>query len=95
MKESIIESYSDEKLLFLTDEFDSAIIGVDSNSKRIVYSKSKMIDAIVDSDKEEDDEETGESAYNRAIEHIEYNTIRACQYMGGDAPIIVDDLFGE
>jgi hypothetical protein len=95
MKEIIIENYEGEKLTFLTNEFDSAIIGIDSNSNRVVYSKSKMIDALVLVDVGINDYENDDTAYMRSLESIEYNTIRACQYMGDKAPIIVDDTFAE
>ena len=44
-KEKLIQAYFEEELLF-ADGFDDAIMGFDSNSMRVVYSKQKMIEIM-------------------------------------------------
>lgn len=60
--------------------FNRAIIGL-TPDHRVVYSRGKMVDQLM-----EDDDSTEEEAE----EWIDYNTIRSLPYMGENAPIIVD-----
>jgi hypothetical protein len=62
------------------DGFDAAILGVDSQSNRIIYDKSKMVQILIDEGMEEDD----------AIEYLEFNTWSA--YVGAYTPIYLDPL---
>jgi len=43
--ESILENYPDESFL-KADGFDEAVIGVDENSMRLIYSVSKCIEIL-------------------------------------------------
>ena len=64
--------------MFENPSYDEAIIGIDSN-ERVVYDFDKMVGCLM--------KEDGMS-YEDAIEFIEYNTIRAIPYAGGQAPIV-------
>jgi hypothetical protein len=76
---SIIEQYQDETFL-KADGFDNAIIGVEENSMRLIYSVSKCIE-ILSKDMSEDD----------ALDHFYYNV--SGSYMGDKTPIWSQDLF--
>lgn len=62
------------------DGFDSAIIGIDSINERIIYSKQKMIDVLINDDMSEED----------AIEFLEFNTWNA--WVGDHTPIYCDEM---
>lgn len=65
--------------------YDDALIGV-SSSGRAIYDYDKMIDyLIVNEDFTIDD----------AVDWISYNTIRALDYMGPNAPIVMYPLVKE
>jgi len=68
MLEEILETYDDEDILF-ADGFDNAIIGVCTQSNRIVYSISKCVKILQEDMTEEE-----------AIEYFEFNVSGA--YMG-------------
>ena len=76
---SIIEQYQDETFL-KADGFDNAIIGVEENSMRLIYSVSKCIE-ILSKDMSEED----------ALDHFYYNV--SGSYMGDKTPIWSQDLF--
>lgn len=73
--------YEDVKYL-VNYSYDDALIGV-SEDGRDIYDFEKMVDWLI---KEEGFDD------NEAVEWIEYNTLRALPYMGGDAPIIMYPL---
>jgi hypothetical protein len=77
-REQLLDFVPDDTLLF-ADGFDDAIIGLETNSLRVVYSKQKMIQLLLD-DMELDD----------AIEYLEFNTWSA--YVGEQTPIYVDEI---
>jgi len=77
--EEIFERYPDEDFL-LADGFEEAIIGVDDNSMRVVYSVKKCIE-ILKRDMSED----------AAMEHFSFNVSGA--YMGEKTPIWCQDDF--
>ena len=77
--EQIIETYPDDTFL-KADGFDSAIIGVDSESMRLIYSVIKCLD-ILEQDMSEDD----------ALEYFLFNVQGA--YVGKHTPIWCNDLF--
>jgi hypothetical protein len=81
MIEQIIEQYSEETFL-KADGFDKAIIGVEENSMKLIYSVSKCL-AILCEDMSQED----------AIEHFEYNVKGS--YMGEKTPIWCEDNFVE
>jgi hypothetical protein len=68
MIDSIIEKYPDESFL-KADGFDEALIGVDLNSMRLVYSVSKCIEIL-----------RREMDYLDAIEYFDFNVSGA--YVG-------------
>lgn len=74
----LAELYPDEAILVI-DGMDEAIIGVEENSFRVVYSKKKIYE-ILQRDMEEID----------AIEHYNFNINNA--YVGTSTPILCDDL---
>lgn len=69
-----------EDVLLLCDySYDDALIGI-TEDNRAVYDYEKMVKWLV-ANTEMNEEE--------AIEWISYNTIRAIQYAGSEAPIIM------
>lgn len=77
--EEILEHYPDEEFLTM-DGHDDAIIGVDEDSMRIIYSKDKIITSL----------EQNMSAQD-ALEFFDFNIARA--HMGDMTPIICNDYF--
>jgi len=67
------------------DGFEEAVIGVDTTTHnsvaRVVYSKAKMIEVLV---------ETEGCTVEEALEFLEFNVYSA--YMGQGTPIYVDDM---
>lgn len=81
-RELILEYYGyhdDEGILF-ADTFDSAIIGIDPVSMRVIYSRNLALDGLV-----EDGMDIEEAA-----EFLEYNTFSA--WVGPRTPIWVEDF---
>ena len=78
-----IYSYADENNitinLFDNPSYPNSIIGLTIDN-RAIYDMEQMIVDLMEEDK---------ISYIDALEFIEYNTIRALPYMGGDAPIIL------
>lgn len=58
--------------------YDSAVIGVDLNSMRLIYSVSKIIDTLCNTMSEKD-----------AVEHFEYKIVT--ENMGEKSPILCED----
>jgi hypothetical protein len=79
MLDYILETYDDESFL-KADGFDEAIIGVDENSMRLIYSVSKCIEILSQDMSEED-----------ALEHFYYNVNGS--YVGDKTPIWCIDNF--
>jgi hypothetical protein len=77
--EQILENYYDEDFL-IADGFDDAVIGVEINSMRLIYSVSKCLEILQEHMSEED-----------AIEYFEYNVSSA--YVGEQTPIWCYDNF--
>jgi hypothetical protein len=80
MLESIVENFPDEDIL-KADGLDNAVIGIDTSSMRLIYSKQECVEVIMD----EQDMNVLE-----AIEYLEYNTFNT--YVGEQTPIWCDDL---
>lgn len=78
MVAEIMEKYPDEEFL-LADGFNEAVLGVDENSMRLIYSISKCINILMEDMSEED-----------AFEYFYYNVSGA--YMGEKTPIWCDDI---
>ena len=53
-KERLHLFFNDDEVLF-AEGFDASIMGLDTNSLRVVYSKQKMIDGLVDGGMELDE----------------------------------------
>lgn len=79
MLNSIIENYPEESFL-IADGFDNAVIGVDQQSMRLIYSVSKCIEILTEDMSQED-----------AIEHFEFNV--SGSYVGEKTPIWCYDDF--
>lgn len=79
MLNSIIENYPEETFL-VANGFDNAVIGVDQQSMRLIYSVSKCIDILTEDMSQED-----------AIEHFEFNV--SGSYVGEQTPIWCYDDF--
>jgi len=73
MVNTIIENYYDEEFL-LADGFDDAVIGLDENTMRLIYSVSKCLE-ILQRDMNEAD----------AMEYFTYNV--SGSYVGEKTPI--------
>lgn len=72
-----------EDVVILTDySYDDALVGVTEDG-RAVYDYDKMVDWLV---------KTQSFTKDEAIEWVEYNTIRALDYMGPEAPVIIYPL---
>lgn len=77
----ILDAYDDNDFL-VAEGFDDAVIGVDSNSMRLVYSVSKCVDILMSRDN---------MSREDAIEYFNYNT--CIGYVGDKTPIYCDDYF--
>ena len=80
MIEKINERYNDDSFLGLSEVFDSAIIGVEENEMRLIYSVSKCLKVF-----EED------MTKLEAIEYFNFNVSGA--YVGEKTPIWCWDNF--
>ena len=79
MIDRITTNFPDEKIL-KADGFDEAIIGIETDSMRLIYSVSKCIDILCRDMSEED-----------ALEHFDYNI--SGSYVGEQTPIWCYDKF--
>jgi hypothetical protein len=78
--DQIVENYPDEEIL-KADGLDDAILGIEVNSMKLVYSKSKVIEILMSEDMTEED----------ALEHYYFNIVGA--YVGEKTPIFIEDSF--
>ena len=81
MIQKIIEKFEEAEFL-KADGFDDAIIGVDEDSGRLIYSVSKCLTILQEDMNEED-----------ATEHFYFNV--SGSYVGEKTPIWCDDNFPE
>jgi hypothetical protein len=72
---SILENYSHEELI-KADNFDDAVVGIEVNTFRLVYSIDKMIVIL-----------TKDMSYEDAIEYLDFNVFSA--YVGERTPIYI------
>ena len=81
MKQAIIEQLemNEENTIFY-DGFDQAIIGLELNTNRVIYSVKKCIEILCEDMSEED-----------AREHFDFNV--AGGYVGEQTPIFCNDEF--
>jgi hypothetical protein len=78
-----LQEYGYEDVIIFSDySYDDALIGV-TEDNRAVYDFDKMVDWLC---------RNHNFVETDAIEWIEYNTIRALQYAGAGAPIIMHRL---
>jgi hypothetical protein len=82
-RDILVEIGLENSIVFENPSYDDAIIGYDEITQRVVYDYEKMVECLVKEDGME---------YDEAMEFIDYNTIRACPYMGENAPIILKKI---
>lgn len=82
-REQLVDMGFEDTILLENPDYDSAIVGYDVITGKVIYSYELMMEhlMIVDGMSEEE-----------AIEFIEYNTIRAIPYMGEKSPIILTNF---
>ena len=78
----ILDNSPDQPFVIL-DGLDNAVIGVDQNAERLVYSINAIVDCFVEEGMEPDE----------AIEFYEYNTARAVPYIENAPILIYTDFF--
>jgi len=76
--EEIFEMFPDEEFL-KAEGFDSAIIGVEPNTMKLVYSRDKMVGILIEDEKMDEID---------AIEYLEFNTWNA--HVGDKTPIYIE-----
>lgn len=82
-REILKEIGLEDSIVFENPDYDSAIIGYDANNYRIIYDFQKMVQHLMENDNME---------YDEAVEFIDYNTLRALPYIGGNSPIIMNSI---
>ena len=83
--EDIVERYDGEEFM-VADGFDEAIIGVDVNSMRLIYSVSKCIEILMSPDLGG----CSNMTEDEAIEYFNFNVSGA--YVGEKTPIWCNDF---
>lgn len=73
----------DDAVVFENPSYETAIVGYDVHSNRIIYDYERMIDYLVENEQMNEDE---------AAEFIDYNTIRSLDYIENH-PIILNRIF--
>ncbi len=73
----------DEAVVFENPSYETAIVGYDVHSNRIIYDYELMIDYLVENEQMNED---------KAVEFIDYNTIRSLDYIENH-PIILNRIF--
>lgn len=79
IRETLVSLTGDNDLLF-ADGFDKAIVGVDINTNRVVYSHGLMMEILVLDGMNPDE----------ALEHLDFNIINA--FVGERTPIYIYQL---
>lgn len=83
VREALCDMGFEDSIVFDGPDYDDAIVGV-TDEGQVVYDYHKMIECLMQQDGITEDE---------AIDFIEYNTIRALQYMVGEnLPIIMNRI---
>lgn len=80
MLQEIVEYYQDKNIL-KADGFDDAVIGIDENSMRLVYSVKLCIEKLI----------TEGMSMEDAIDYFNFNVSGA--YVGEKTPIWCQDMF--
>lgn len=83
IKETLCEIGLENSVVFENPDYESAIVGFDYNSDRVIYDYDKMVEFLVTTYSMEPEE---------AIEFIDVNTIRSLSYMGEKGPIILKTI---
>lgn len=73
----------DDSVVFENPSYETAIVGYDVHTNRIIYDYELMIDYLVENERMNEDE---------AVEFIDYNTIRSLDYVE-NPPIILNRIF--
>lgn len=81
MLKNIIECYPEEEII-KADGLDGAVIGIEVNTMRLIYSSNKIIEILMIENKMELEE---------ALEFYEFNIAGA--YIGDKTPIYCDDMY--
>ena len=80
MLNEIVKYYYDEEIL-KADGFDDAVIGIEQNTMRLIYSVKKCIEILV----------LQGMSVEEAIEYFDFNTKGS--YVGEKTPIWCEDMF--
>ena len=83
IKETLCEIGLETSIVFENPDYESAIVGFDYNSDRVIYDYDKMVEFLVATYSMEPEE---------AVEFIDVNTIRSLSYMGEKGPIILKTI---
>ena len=78
-RQNIIEYYPDETFMF-ADGFDDAIIGICDVTNRVIYSKERIIEILMEEGME----------YEDALDHFGFNI--AGSYVGEMTPIFCNSI---
>ena len=81
MKDTILELYGDTDDIMFADGLDDAIIGFEPNMWKVVYSRSRCMNVLIERDGMDEEE---------SLEFLEYNTFNA--YFGEKTPLWVEDF---
>ena len=81
MKDTILELYGDTDDIMFADGLDDAIIGFEPNMWKVVYSRSKCMNVLIERDGMDEEE---------SLEFLEYNTFNA--YFGEKTPLWIEDF---
>lgn len=73
----------EDKIILRNYDFETAVIGTDVLTGRVIYDYGKMVEYLVEKEGWE---------HIDAMDWIDYNTLRALPYMGENAPIIMDNI---
>jgi hypothetical protein len=81
-KELIVERFPDESFM-VADGFDDAIIGICEVTNRVIYSKQRIIEILIEEGME----------YEDALDHFGFNV--SGSYVGEMTPIFCNDTIFE
>lgn len=82
VKEKLQELGFEETVILENPSYSTAITGISSHGN-LIYDYDLMIEDLIDNEN---------MSYEEAIEFINYNTIRAIDYMGEFKPIIMMNI---
>lgn len=78
LKATLVELGHDDTVVLENPDYADCVVGIDAEG-RVIYSYERMVDHLIIADGMTRDE---------AMEFIDYNTVRALDYMGEKAPVI-------